>query len=158
MVKCSFIAALPNLWSVSTLPMLHVSHPRPHPLPLSLSANISAENSNNERFTPQSFIGNFPTLPFKRLFRSIPHAISFQGEESKIIILSLVRSNRNADIGFLRSSNRCLRPLKYSFTVAGLHVCIPTSLTSFECRQQNKLRCFRCNLFRTAHNPKGTRL
>ncbi|CAN0349445.1 unnamed protein product, partial [Scytosiphon promiscuus] len=31
---------------------------------------------------------------------------NFQGEESKIIILSLVRSNRNADIGFLRSSNR----------------------------------------------------
>ncbi|CAN0502870.1 unnamed protein product, partial [Scytosiphon promiscuus] len=28
------------------------------------------------------------------------------GEESKIIILSLVRSNRNGDIGFLRSSNR----------------------------------------------------
>ncbi|CAM9550665.1 unnamed protein product [Scytosiphon promiscuus] len=31
---------------------------------------------------------------------------NFQGEESKIIILSLVRSNRNGDIGFLRSSNR----------------------------------------------------
>ncbi|CAM9841747.1 unnamed protein product, partial [Hapterophycus canaliculatus] len=27
---------------------------------------------------------------------------NFQGEESKIIILSLVRSNRNADVGFLR--------------------------------------------------------
>ncbi|CAM9306840.1 unnamed protein product [Pylaiella littoralis] len=31
---------------------------------------------------------------------------NFQGEESKIIIISLVRSNRQADIGFLRSSNR----------------------------------------------------
>ncbi|CAM9213606.1 unnamed protein product [Ectocarpus sp. 6 AP-2014] len=31
---------------------------------------------------------------------------NFQGEESKIIIMSPVRSNRNADIGFLRSSNR----------------------------------------------------
>ncbi|CAM9311631.1 unnamed protein product, partial [Sphacelaria rigidula] len=31
---------------------------------------------------------------------------SFQGEESKIVIVSLVRSNSNGDIGFLRSSNR----------------------------------------------------
>ncbi|CAM9746103.1 unnamed protein product [Ascophyllum nodosum] len=31
---------------------------------------------------------------------------NFQGEESKIIIISLVRSNPNCDIGFLRSSNR----------------------------------------------------
>jgi len=37
-------------------------------------------------------------------FSALPY--SFQGEESKIIIMSLVRSNRNADIGFLRSSNR----------------------------------------------------
>ncbi|CAM9147741.1 unnamed protein product [Discosporangium mesarthrocarpum] len=31
---------------------------------------------------------------------------NFQGEEAKIIIVSLVRSNKNLDMGFLRSSNR----------------------------------------------------
>jgi len=31
---------------------------------------------------------------------------NFQGEESKIIISSLVRSNPNGDIGFLKESNR----------------------------------------------------
>nr|CAD7604192.1 unnamed protein product [Timema genevievae] len=31
---------------------------------------------------------------------------NFQGEENKIILLSLVRSNKNADIGFLKTPNR----------------------------------------------------
>ncbi|CAN0522445.1 unnamed protein product, partial [Scytosiphon promiscuus] len=35
---------------------------------------------------------------------------SFQGEESTIIIFSLVRSNSEGSIGFLRSSNRYVKP------------------------------------------------
>ncbi|CAN0487800.1 unnamed protein product, partial [Laminaria digitata] len=37
---------------------------------------------------------------------------SFQGEESTIIIVSLVRSNSEGSIGFLRSSNRYVTKTK----------------------------------------------
>ncbi|CAB1103899.1 unnamed protein product [Ectocarpus sp. CCAP 1310/34] len=78
----------------NTLPFVEVAHKRVGSMsfPYSIASRAPAE------------IYLFAT--------SLPHVLflqyyySFQGEESKIIIMSLVRSNRNADIGFLRSSNR----------------------------------------------------
>lgn len=31
---------------------------------------------------------------------------NFQGEEAKVVIVSLVRSNENGNVGFLKASNR----------------------------------------------------
>ena len=39
-------------------------------------------------------------------FPHLPPALSFQGEESTVIIVSLVRSNPHGSIGFLKSPNR----------------------------------------------------
>lgn len=50
-----------------------------------------------------------------RMMRGRVARRSFQGEESKIIIISLVRSNSAADIGFLRSSNRYARVSKTTY-------------------------------------------
>ena len=51
---------------------------------------------------------------------------NFQGEENDIILLSLVRSNREAKIGFLRTENRvcvALSRAKMGFYIIGMCIC-----------------------------------
>ena len=50
---------------------------------------------------------------------------NFQGEENDIILLSLVRSNREAKIGFLKTENRvcvALSRAKMGFYIIGTYV------------------------------------
>jgi len=47
---------------------------------------------------------------------------NYQGEESDIILLSLVRSNENGNVGFLKTENRicvALSRAKYGFYIMG---------------------------------------
>ena len=49
---------------------------------------------------------------------------NFQGEENDIILLSLVRSNREAKIGFLKTENRvcvALSRAKMGFYIIGMY-------------------------------------
>ncbi|CAG0889864.1 unnamed protein product [Darwinula stevensoni] len=54
---------------------------------------------------------------------------NFQGEENKIILLSLVRSNKEANIGFLKTENRLIaeKPAKERFpVVTHAQICVET--------------------------------
>ena len=61
---------------------------------------------------------------------------NFQGEENDIILLSLVRSNREAKIGFLKTENRvcvALSRAKKGFYIIGMFVCNVTSQWNIFC-------------------------
>ena len=60
---------------------------------------------------------------------------NYQGEENNIIILSLVRSNQNDDIGFLKMNNRlcvALSRAKHGLFVIGNLVGLKNSSTMFQ--------------------------
>jgi hypothetical protein len=55
-------------------------------------------------------------LDFGIICINIRFSDDFQGEEAKIIIISLVRSNNTRNVGFLRSMNRINVLLRSAFT------------------------------------------